>query len=385
MRKKGSNILKWCIGILIEVVILAVIAVKIYSTKQYKEQLELGDKYLQEMDYGNAEFRMQEKEEQPEPETGSKLESEPEPEYQEPIFVQSSNIQEYKGNIYTSFEVYDNAGMIKIPGNYLVRLIVYDDHIYYIDAAGGTGNFGVELIRMNLDGSDPEVLVNNVDNWDSFCIYDNVLYYTSYESDFPSKSMDLNTMQIENEDYIFRYGSEEAWVVYKAGNYQKEYCCCPGYKEVREVPWEEGWIADEIPMDAYFGMYKEYMYFWGNNMILRDSIYSQENDAEVVLDSDVDWTCSPYVLGSGLYYFVSADEYLHRLDLDTMAEQTYDIANYMNKNEYLLLGVEEVNGKLYIDHYIDEYENGLSNANSEGLELDLKTGTIRSIGKWFES
>ena len=59
MRKnRKSGIITGVISalILVEVVLLTVILIKISGTKQYKEQLSLGDNYLQELDYENAEL-----------------------------------------------------------------------------------------------------------------------------------------------------------------------------------------------------------------------------------------------------------------------------------------------------------------------------------------
>lgn len=476
MRKnRKSGIITGVISalILVEVVLLTVILIKISGTKQYKEQLSLGDKYLQELDYENAELcylaaidideknvtpylglstiyarvgqfddayaileraekavdkddyqaienqRQQVEKLQEQEEASDKEKSEqdqnpaPNPEgtpadkttnddqdgFVEPIYVQAGQTQEYKGNVYTVLPVNEDAGMFSVGSGYTTYLAVYRDHIYYTREMG-TGGGPTDLIRTNLDGTDADVLVSDIESWEIFCIYDNELYYTASDWDgsgmanYYSKSLNLDTLAVQNHDYFFQYGSEDAWIVKKDINLSMLYCCYPGYKNIQDTPvygvaTDSGWLEEWI-----LGVHGEYIYYNTDGADYRDSIYTLEDDRYYIQDDSPIFNSEystlefhSWIIGDGLYYFEveQMGNYLCRLDLNTMEKQRFDIMTHEYNWIWYWLCCAEANGKFYYTVSADDYDGQNAMLNTEYWELDLETGARRMVGAWFQS
>lgn len=306
----------------------------------------------------------------------------------EPAFVQASQIQEYKGTTYTVLNMYSNTNMVQIPnGNYLMYLAVYENKIYYTEDCG-TGGGPTSLYRMNLDGTNKTKLLSNIDSLSTFCIYDDVLYYTEtdWESNYYSRSIDLNNLKVQSEPYFYRFGTEHVWIisdsVFYDGNY---YCSSPEYFSVQELPDGSYW-TDNLVTDVY----DDTMYYFMKYSVMKSSIYDKEKTTLGVGPYIEDY----FILGNGLYYMESDDAYcsenddhlLHRLDLKSGIETKFDVSDFMHTNTswgemYSFWPLEEVDNKLYFTTYVED-SSGL---NTKCYELDLGIGKLKEVGLWFES
>lgn len=442
MRKKSKNtvllVIIGALGVIFAVILVMIVFARTKNSFQYKQQLSLGDKYFQEMDYENAELcylaaiKIDEKKVTPyvnlsgvymqtehideayeilelagdkvdqkyfdEVEKQRKEVEKREQEIQEAgktevlsesaedgldvenqekttRFVKSSTMQEYKGTIYTILDVNDDAGMTKILGNYMSSILVYDDYIYYTDV-GGTGGGPTQLMRMHLDGSGYEVLVNDLESESTFCVYDNVLYYqnsTTYfneddgcvETEMAGRSIDLETMEIREEDFIFLTGNENNWIVFQT--YDEFYYSAPGFEQVHK-------LSADVALYQILGIYDSYMYYYFDQVIYRCSLenFHIETIATDVLDFKM------VLSESGLYYFDMENEKLiYRIELEDMSVKTYDLSGM----SYDVWGVwQEIGEKAYFSTGTDDYR-----LNTEYWELDLENAEIRSLGVWFMS
>lgn len=308
----------------------------------------------------------------------------------EPVFVQSSQIQAYKGKTYTVLNMYSSANMIKVPGGYTTLLAVYENKIYYTEDCG-TGGGPTSLYRMNLDGTGKTELLSNIDSTSYFCIYDDVLYYTAsnWDYDYYSRSLDLNTLKISSEPYFYNFGTEHVWIISNSPLYYDAdfYCCSPEYLSVQTLPEGSYWTEDLVT-----ALYDDMMYYFMKVSVMKSSIYDKNNTTLGV---------GPYIdpygyfqLGNGMYYWEDNDDIagdnddhlLHRLDLKSGIENRYDVRKYMyydtDWGRMDCFGpLEEVNNKLYFTNYMED-SSGL---NTKCYELDLVTGTVKAVGAWFES
>lgn len=307
----------------------------------------------------------------------------------EPAFVHGDTIQEYKGNLYTVYSMFDSANMIQIPnGDYCMRLAVYENKIYYTES-NGTGGGPTALYRTNLDFTGKTKLLNNVDSISEFCIFDDILYYTAFIDDgiYQSRSLNLNTMTVKNEPFFYVFGTDEVWIIKDQiwdGNY---YCCSPGFLYGQPLPEGAYWTESLVG-----GLHKDKMYFFNKYSVMQSSVY--QTDKETLAAGPYIEYDQYLILGDGLYYYEYDDDYtnenddymLHRLDLVTGKETKYDVREY--EYHYADWGImpcfwpiNEINGKLYFSNYV-EHSSGM---NTMCYEMDLNTGSIRAIGLWFES
>ena len=303
----------------------------------------------------------------------------------EPIFVKSGQIQDYKGNTYTVLDIEDSVGMTKVPGCYLTMLAIYNNYIYYTEDVG-TGGGPTTLTRMKLDGSNKKVILNDLDSISDFCIYDNRLYYTACtlfdtESYYASKSIDLDTLQTRYEDYYFNNGNDEVWIISTEYYGDEKYCSYPGYIQIKDLPDGSNWTEQGV-----FDVYDENMFFFVKYSIMNASVYDTYTET-LAVGPYVDSYYGYFIAGDGLYfkeydddYFGECDDaYWHRYDLLT-GEETICAAMGLDDDTIYISLLAEINGKLYYKHYLPD-----SILNTECLEYDLATDTVRSIGIWFES
>ncbi|GHU82659.1 hypothetical protein AGMMS50284_4890 [Clostridia bacterium] len=111
---------------------------------------------------------------------------------------------DYKGKIYYSLqrigETFENDMFISLPDSIKEeagRFAIQDDYIYYIKKLSGSGGFEVDLYRCKIDGTEIEVLTDDVPSWSNFVIYKNKLFYSAFDSQNPQiKAIDINSKKV---------------------------------------------------------------------------------------------------------------------------------------------------------------------------------------------
>lgn len=305
------------------------------------------------------------------------------------LFAASDSYQLYKGVLYTTYNMDASSDMRVVTGNYTSTMAIYNDHIYYTDP-GGTGEWITNLYRSNLDGSDTVIIATDVDPWSEFCIYDNRLYYTAtdeYTMDSRGRSKDLDTLQTYEEPYKFIKGNEFVWIiepnVQLSYDYydRMEYCCYPGFIEVKHMPENYDWIDARI-----LGLNEDKMYYFQKYAIMESSVYApdiRELSVGAYVDAHFDnnTDSAPIATEEALYYTRNGQNHiLYRYDFKTKKETS--LSNIMNYMDFMsTMGYwHEFNGKLYFNAYIET-----ANTNIVCYEYDLTTQNIRIIGRWMQS
>lgn len=296
-------------------------------------------------------------------------------------FIESSQIQSYKGNTYTCLDI---NNMIRVPGCYLTSFAIYRDKIYYIADPGGTGGGPSELVRMNLNGSNKTILATDISYYDTFCIYDDKLYYTGcqfdryYSTIYYSRSININTLTVKAEPYFYYAGTEDVWVIAPEMFSDVQYCSYPGFEYVQYVPSSSDWTEEGVE-----AVFEDKMYYFMKYSMMQSSIYDREN-TKFGFGPYIENIEPYFISGTGGYFNTYTDNYLHRRDLVTGAESTYYIESYTYNYQYdynAFWPIEEVDGIFYFCT-LDEQPNGL---NTRCYALNLSTGSIKSVGLWFES
>lgn len=273
----------------------------------------------------------------------------------------SKHIWEQAGTLYTVDPVW-SEGFYCVSGNYTDTMVLYNGYVYLRSGASPSA-----IIRMNLDGSDQQVIASDASANKKICIYEGYLYYTSFGDTGTGKRINLETGAAEEMGpYIFRAGNDEVWV-YTNMKENKWYISDPCYINIRETKEITGNLLG-INGQNIFYMYKD------NNDYVTCRYNATEDSTYVIAES-------PYksIMAENGLYFKSMDAgntVLHRMDVEDGTVTQYDLGYF---NVYMSGGFSEVGNRTFFVQFVAADEEN----NEQLWVFDREDSSMHMVGSWY--